>query len=120
MLYLIILIVGAIASVIGPWWVLPLVAAVACAFKASSAKEAFAISALAGSTLWVAYAMILIFSGKENLVDKIGALFAGDSAFLSAIPSLGLILTIITLLASLTTGFGGLAGKHLSLLFRGK
>lgn len=120
MLYLIILIVGAIGSAIGPWWSLPLVAFLACFFKAKNAKQAFGISAAAGVTLWMGYSLILIFSGKENLVDKIGALFAGESAFLTAIPSMGLLLTIVTLIATLTSGFSGMAGKHLSMLFNRK
>lgn len=118
MLYLIIIILGAVASLIGPWWSIALVAFVVCGFKAKTAAEAFKISAAAGVTLWVSYTLILVFSGKENLVDKIGALFTGGSPFLSSIPSLGLIITVVTLIASLTTGFAGLAGKHLSSLIK--
>lgn len=117
MLYFLIIILGAIASLVGPWWLLPLVACLICALKARSAKQAFVVSSLAAVTLWTGYSLILVFSGKENLVDKIGALFAGNSAMLSNIPSLALILTIVTLVAGLTTGFAGLAGKHLRMMF---
>ncbi|MCY1308264.1 hypothetical protein D9M70_582580 [compost metagenome] len=88
-----------------------------CALKARTSKQAFTVSCLAAITLWTGYSLILVFSGKENLVDKIGTLFAGDNALLAQVPSLGLILTIVTLVAGLTTGFAGLAGKHLRAMF---
>ena len=117
MLYFSIIILGAIASLLGPWWSLPVVAALICALKARTAKQAFVISALAAVTLWTGYSLILVFSGKENLVDKIGALFTGNSAALAQVPSLGLVLTVVILVAGLTTGFAGLAGKHIRLMF---
>lgn len=117
MLYFLIIILGAIGSLVGPWWSLPLVACLICALKAGTAKQAFIVSFWAAITLWTGYSLILVFSGKENLVDKIGALFAGNSAFLAQVPSLALILIIVTLVAGLTTGFAGLAGKHLRALF---
>lgn len=117
MLYFSIIILGAIASLAGPWWSLPLVACLICALKAQTPKQAFGVSSLAAVTLWTGYSLILVFSGKENLVDKIGALFAGDSAVIAGIPSLGLILAIVILVAGLTTGFAGLAGKHLRMMF---
>ncbi len=117
MLYFSIIILGAIGSLLGPWWSLPVVAALICALKAQTSRQAFTVSCLAAITLWAGYSLILIFSGKENLVDKIGALFTGSSAVLSQIPSLALILLIVTLVAGLTTGFAGLAGRHLRVLF---
>ena len=117
MLFFPILIVGAIASLIGPWWMLPLVAAVISAMKAQSSKQAFWISAAAGVSLWVGYSLILIFSGKENLVDKIAGLFAGSSEALAKFPSLGLVLLIVTLVSGLCSGLSGLAGKHLKNIF---
>ncbi|MBX2953050.1 MAG: hypothetical protein KF870_11125 [Leadbetterella sp.] len=117
MLYLLIIILGAIGSLVGPWWALPLVACLICALKAKTPGQAFGVSSAAAVTLWTVYSLILVFSGKENLVDKIGTLFAGNSAFLAHVPSLGLILTIVTLVAGLTTGFAGLAGKHLRMMF---
>jgi hypothetical protein len=117
MLYIIIIVLGAIASLIGPWWSLALVAFLSCAFLAKTPGQAFKVSAAAGVTLWVGYSLILVFSGKENLVDKIAGIFAGNSSFLGAVPSLGLILFIVTLVATLTTGFAGMAGKQLRSLF---
>jgi len=117
MLYLLIIILGAVGSLVGPWWVLPLVACLICALKAKTTRQAFWVSAAAGVTLWTGYSLILAFSGKENLVDKIGALFTGDNALLAHVPNLALILTIVTLVAGLTTGFAGLAGRHLRMMF---
>ena len=117
MLYIIIIVLGAIASLIGPWWSVALVAFFASAFMAKSPAEAFKVSAAAGVSLWVGYSLILVFSGKENLVDKIAGIFAGNSSFMSSIPSLGLILFIVTLVATLTSGFAGMAGKQLRNLF---
>lgn len=117
MLYLIILVVGAIFSLIGPWWSVAVVACVACAFKARTSRQAWFVSAVAGVTLWVGYSLILVFSGKENLVAKIGAIFTGGSAVMATVPSLALILVIVSLVAGLTTGFSGLAGKHIRNLF---
>lgn len=117
MLYFLIIILGAIGSLVGPWWMLPLVACLICALKARTSRQAFVVSSAAAITLWTVYSLILVFSGKENLVDKIGTLFAGDSAFLANVPSLALILVIVTLVSGLTTGFAGLAGKHLRMIF---
>lgn len=119
MLYFLIIILGAIGSLVGPWWALPLVACLICALKARTSRQAFTVSALAAVTLCTGYSLILVFSGKENLVDKIGALFAGSNALLSQAPSLALVLTIVTLVAGLTTGFAGLAGKHLRSILPG-
>lgn len=116
MLYFSILVLGAIASLLGPWWMLPLVAAILCGLKAQSSKQAFWISAAAGMSLWAGYSLILIFSGKENLVDKIAGLFAGNSAFLAKFPSLGLILLLVTLVSGLSVGLAGLAGRHIKLI----
>lgn len=118
MLYFSIIILGAIASLIGPWWMLPLVAAVICAIKATSSKQAFWVSAGAGVSLWAGYSLILIFSGKENLIDKIAGLFAGSSDFLANFPSLGLILFLVILISGLSVGLAGLAGKHLNTLLK--
>lgn len=118
MLYILILIFGAVSSVIGPWWCLPLVAALCCAFKAKSANQAFLVSSAAGITLWTTYSLILIYSGKKNLVNEIATLFVGKSEFLSSIPSVGFILFVVTFIASLVTGFGGLAGKQIHSLVR--
>ncbi|ADQ18724.1 hypothetical protein [Leadbetterella byssophila] len=117
MLYLLILIIGAIASLIGPWWMLPLVAAIICAFKSQSGKQAFWISAAAGVSLWLGYSLILAFSGKENLIDKIAALFSANSSALASVPSLALVLFISFLVSGLSTGMAGLAGKHVRYLF---
>jgi hypothetical protein len=117
MLYLIIILLGAIASLIGPWWSIALVAFFVCAFIAKTPGQAFRISAAAGGTLWVGYSLILIYSGKENLVDKIAGIFAGSSAFLGSIPGLALILFIVTLVATLSTGFAGMAGRQIRNLF---
>ena len=116
MLYFLIILLGAICSLLGPWWSLPLVAFLICAFKARTARQAFVTSCLAAITLWTGYSLILVFSGKENLVDKVGDLFAGNNVVLAQVPNLALILTIVTLVAGLTTGFAGLAGKHLRMM----
>lgn len=113
MLYVIILIVGAVASIVGPWWSVALIAALACALKAKSAGQAFKVASSAGVTLWLGYALILIYSGKENLVDKILNIFTGGSSFLSAVPGVQLYLFFITIIAGMTVGFAGMAGKQI-------
>ncbi len=112
MLYLIILIVGGIASYFGPWWSLALVAFVLCAWKAKSGKEAFGLSALAGVSLWLGYSLFLLLTGGQELGNKVAQLFAASSDVLAKVPSLGLLSFIITVVALLSTGFAGLAGKH--------
>lgn len=118
MLYLIILIVGAIAMLLGPWWSVALVAFLACSFKAKSGGNAFKIALAAGSSLWVAYALILMYSGRENLVDKVASIFTADIEALNSISGVTLVLFLIILISGLTTGFAGLAGYQIGSLFK--
>lgn len=113
MLYLIILIVGAIAMLMGPWWSAALIAFLACAVLAKSQGQAFKIASAAGITIWLGYALILIFSGNENLVDKVAEIFTSGVTALNAVSGMQLVTVLIILISGLTVGFSGLAGYQL-------
>lgn len=117
MLYLIILIVGAIAMLLGPWWSAALVAFLACTLRAKSQGQAFKVASAAGVTLWLGYALILIYSGRENLVDKVAAIFTADISALSSVSGVQLVSFLILLISGLTIGFSGLAGYQIGSLF---
>ena len=51
MLYILILVISAIAQFLGPWWLMPIVCFGLCFWKAKNAKEAYGIAFAAVSTL---------------------------------------------------------------------
>jgi hypothetical protein len=110
MLYILIVILGAILSYFLPWWVVaPLIFGL-CWWKGEKAGQAAAISALAMVSLWVGYAVFLNLSADINLADKVGAIFGGETGPLSKMPKTALIFTVLTLIASAIGGMAGSAG----------
>jgi hypothetical protein len=110
MLYILIIVIGAIVSYFGPWWLIALVSMGLCAWKAKTSVEGAKISAAAVLSLWVGYATFLNITSDVNLVDKIADLFSGGVGFLSKIPKVGLVFSIIALIASSLGGLSGAAG----------
>lgn len=116
MLYILIIIFGAITSLFGHWWLIILVCMLLSYRYAKSAKHAFAISAAAVISLWVGYAAYLHLTSEVDMVQKIATLFTANAPALAKIPATGLIFTIISLIAGLMGGFGGLSGYSLKSL----
>ncbi len=108
MLYLLIVVLGAVLSYFLPWWIVaPLIFALSW-WKGKSASNAALVASAAMLTLWVGYATYLNLSSDINLSDKIGAIFAGETGPLAKMPKTGLIFTVLTIIS---TAIGGLAGS---------
>jgi hypothetical protein len=118
MLYILIIIIGGIASFFGPWWVVAPVCFALCWWKAKTAKSAFGVSALAAVTLWVGYSLYLNTVSEVNMSDKIAGIFTGGAASLESIPKIGIIITIVTLVSGLSGGFAGMAGVQVRNFFK--
>lgn len=118
MLYILILVISGILSYFLPWWIVAPVCLSLCFWKAKNAKEAFGLSSAAIVSLWIGYATYLNVVAEVDLVSKIGNLFAGESAILQKVPKLGLVFTIMTLIATSIGGFSGLAGFQLKRLLK--
>lgn len=117
MLYFLIIILGGIASLFAPWWVVAPVCFGVSFWKAESAKQAAAVSAAALTTLWVGYATYLQFTSDVDLVAKIANLLTANSSFLSKFPPTSIGFTVLTFLAGLVGSTSGLAGYEVGTLF---
>ena len=113
-----ILIIGGIASYFGPWWIIAPVALALCWWKAKTPKEAYLTSAAATVTLWIGYSTFLNATADVNLIDKIAELFSGGVGFLSKIPKVVFVFTIITLIATAIGGFAGMSGVQMRRYFK--
>ncbi len=105
MLYILILIVSAVAQYFGPWWAMPIVCFLLCAWKADSAKTAFVIAFAAISTLWVGYAVFIDNATGGVMTQKMTALF------FKGMPYNALLFTATALIGGLVAGFAGIAGQ---------
>ncbi len=119
MLYILIIILGGIASFFLPWWIIAPVCFGVCFWKSESGKTAFGIGSTAVSSLWLAYAMYLYFTADVNILLPLTQLISG-SGFLSKVPQVGLGFTIMLFIAVLVGGFSGLAGYHSGQLVKSK
>lgn len=119
MLYLLILIIGAVVSYFGHWWMVILVAGVASFYQASSGKQAFLLSSAAVTTLWLGMAFFLQSSAEVDLMPKIAGLFTSGSSFLQKIPPTGFVYSLMAIIAGLIGGWGGLSGYAARKLVKG-
>lgn len=118
MLYLLILIIGGIASFFGPWWIIAPVALILCWWKAKTPAEAYAISAAATVSLWIGYATFLNATADVSLIEKIANMFTGGIGFLAKVPKIGLVFTVMTLIATAIGGFAGMSGVQMRRYFK--
>jgi hypothetical protein len=118
MLYLLILIIGGIASYFGPWWIIAPVALALCWWKAKTPKEAYLVSAFATFCLWIGYATFLNATADVNLIDKIAEMLSGGVGLLSKIPKIVLVFTIMTIIATSIGGFAGMSGVQMRRYFK--
>lgn len=104
MVYILILVLSAIAQYLGPWWLMPIVCFVLCFWKSKTALEAYGIAFAAISTLWLGYAMY------QNVVT--GGVITNKIADLFRIPNATLLFTAVTLVGGTVAGFAGMAGHY--------
>ena len=118
MIYILIIILGAIASFFGPWWIIGPVCFAVCYWKATKPGKAFAISALAAISLWLGYSLYLNAVSEVNLSDKIAGIFTGGAPALDGVPKIAVIILLVSLVSGLVGGFSGMAGVQVRKFFK--
>lgn len=115
-LILLILIIGRILDLIGPWW-LPLIACFGvCAWKAGSGWRGFWIGGLGMTVLWLGTALYLESRDATGLSGKMSALFTGSIPMLEVLPGSVPVYLILFLISFLLGGLAGLSGVSLRKL----
>lgn len=113
LLYILILVVGAIASYFGPWWAIAPVCSALCWWKGQSGPSAFWISALGGITLWLPYALYLNDRANADLADRVAGIFVPGAGASEGMPGIVLMAVVAALIVGLVSGFSGLGGIRL-------
>lgn len=108
MLYLLILIICAVAQFFLPWWVIAPIAFGCAYFKGESATKAFSVGTAAVTTLWVAYAWYQHYTSG-------GVLSAQMANLLPLKGNVGYLVAITGIIGGVVGGFSALSGY----LFRG-
>lgn len=104
MLYILIILLSAIAQFLGPWWLMALVCFALCFWKSSKAASAFGVAFLAISTLWIGFATFQNIANEGIISQKIADIFKLPNAFL--------LITVTGLIGGIVGGFSGLAGYY--------
>lgn len=118
MLFLFILVVGAVLSFIGPWWLIAPVCFVGCWWLPHRAPRAFWQSAGAGALLWVGYGIYLLAAAGSDLTAQVAGIFTGGASFATGTAGVVLVLTASVLVVALVSGFSGLAGLRMRQFMR--
>jgi len=116
MLFLLILIVGALLSFFGPWWLIAPVCFVGCWWLSRRASPAFWQSAGAGALLWVGYGLYLHITTGAGLPAQMAGIFTGGAPFATGTAGVVLMLAVSALVVALVSGFSGLAGLRMKQL----
>lgn len=106
MLYILIIIISAVAQYFGPWWTMPIVCFLLCFWKSESWKSAFTTASASILTLWVGYAIFTDYTTGGVMSQKITELV------FQKIPNKALLFTATGFIGSMVGGFAGLAGYH--------
>jgi hypothetical protein len=104
MLYILILVLGAIAQYFGPWWTMPIVCFLLCFWKSETPKGAYIVAFAAISTLWLAYANYQNHITQGVITEKIAGIFQIPNGFL--------LFTAVAIVGGTVAGFAGLAGFY--------
>jgi len=104
MVYILIIVLSAIAQYFGPWWLMPIVCFALCFWKSKTGKEAYAIAFAAIFTLWLGYAVYQNMATQGVIANKIAELFR--------IPNTVLLFIAVTLVGGTVAGFAGMAGFY--------
>lgn len=109
MVYILIIVLSAIAQYFGSWWLMPIVCFGLCFWKSETAKGAYGIAFAAISTLWLSYAIYQNIVTEGVITNKIADLFR--------IPNTTLLFTAVTLVGGTIAGFAGMAGYYCRTAF---
>lgn len=115
MLFLFILVVGALFSFFGPWWAMAPVCFVGCWWLARHASHAFWVSAGSGALLWAGYSIYLHISAGAGLAAQVAGIFING---LPSTTGMVLMVAISAVVVALVSGFSGLAGLRIKQLVR--
>ncbi|MFB2118592.1 hypothetical protein [Parapedobacter sp. 2B3] len=118
MLFLFILVAGAVLSYVGPWWVIAPVCFAGCWWLPRHAASAFWQSAGAGALLWVGYSVYLHLATGSGLAAQVAGIFTGGAPFAAGTGGMVLMLVVSALVVALVSGFSGLAGLRMRQLAR--
>lgn len=118
MLYLLIVVIGGVLSLFGPWWIIGPVCFVLCWMFPRRGSQAFWLSALAGMTVWLGYSVYLHSLSGGRLTDGVTGIFTAGIPALSGVPGLLVVLPVAALVVGPVSGFSGLAGLKLRQLIR--
>ncbi|KPM48839.1 hypothetical protein [Jiulongibacter sediminis] len=113
MIYLIILLFGAILSFLGPWWITAIVAWIVCRWRAKNAKQAILQSAAALLTLWLGMALYSHFNSSVDMTEKMAGILTGSPNGISSAMNPVLIFGVTAFLALLVGAVSGFAGYRL-------
>ena len=118
MLFLFILIAGALFSYFGPWWVIAPVCFIGGWWLSKRPVRAFWVSALGGATLWVGYSAYLHFTTGSGLAGQVAGIFTGGAPAFAGAVGVALMLAVAALVGGVVSGFSGLAGLRIRQLIR--
>src|SRR5690606_29518215 len=118
MLFLFILVVGALLSYFGPWWIIAPVCFAGCWWLSRRPSRAFWQSAGAGALLWVGYSVYLHVATGSSLVAQVAGIFTAGAPFAAGTAGVVLMLAVSALVVALVSGFSGLAGLRMRQLVR--
>ena len=116
MLFLFIIVVGALLSYVGPWWIIAPVCFVGGGWLSHHASRAFWQSAGAGALLWAGYGSYLHITTGSALAAQVAGIFTGGAPFVAGTAGVALMLTVSALVVALVSGFSGLAGLRMRQL----
>lgn len=117
-LFILLFVLGAALSFFGPWWSVAVVSFILCYQLAKNSKSAFGLSALAAILVWGGVSVVKHTQAEAPITDKMAGLFQSSISALQGVPSMGVVLIFVTLIAGLIGGFGGLAGFQVKQLFK--
>lgn len=116
-LYLLILVIGAVTSFWGPWWVLAPICFALCWWQSKNTASAFWISAWGGITIWVVYTLHLHIEADVDLAIKVAGIFLTDKDALTYLPGVAFMSVIAAIIIGMVSGFSGLAGLKMRQYF---
>lgn len=110
--FLIILILSALAQLIGPWWLIAVVPFLVFVWKPTSASQGFGVSFTAVGLVWLAYGGWLHTRSEGSMSNRIAELFS--------LPNGLALLVVVTLIGGIVAGLSGLSGYYFGQIFNKK
>lgn len=110
MVFVLILILGGVASFFGPWWAVAPVCFLLHLLLSRSSRGAFWTSAVAVALLWFMYGVYLDVMASTDFNEPIAGIFVTGLPFLSQVPGIVVTYFMMMLIAVLVGGFSGMAG----------